>query len=313
MYIKLILLMLFSLCFIACDDNSQNNLKNKIQGNTMSAPFIIKAGMSSQEYNQRNSTFINKKIDKQPAGLNFYEQSWSVSEYGLVQVEHSDKSFRIPFVLSSTGIEDTEFSERGIDEFTVQASITGNEFIEHEQARTQFMKMIQDIIALGWQPYHEFHSDPRLMGKQSFQYAIKDGSYSPDPMYMPGLDEWMALEAGRSWALYHGDVFLNVSFRRNRKFMDKDGPGVYLLTFKLMTRDALARDYFEGSEREQWKNLWSESIKKYKVMRYQEEVELIKQGYHINTQYLDPQIHTNDPVEPDDVDDLLDFIKQYNN
>ena len=52
-------------------------------------------------------------------------------------------------------------------------------------------------------------------------------------------------------------------------------------------------------------------------MRYQKEVELIKQGYHINTQYVEPKIHPQDPVEPEADDDearaLLDFIQKHNN
>ena len=51
-------------------------------------------------------------------------------------------------------------------------------------------------------------------------------------------------------------------------------------------------------------------------MRYQKEVELIKQGYHINTQYVEPKIHPQDSVEPEEDDDeakaLLDFIQKNN-
>lgn len=280
----------------------------------MSSPFYIKAGMSPKEYNQRNAVHAKKNIDKQPAGINFYEQSWNGKQKGTVQVDHGKYSFSIPNVLSSTGTEDTELPEDGIYKFSINSGITPDEFIAHDQARIQFMKFIQDIVALGWQPYIGYFSQPRLSGRDSLLYAQKKPSYAPDPLYTPTLDEWMALRSNQSWVFHRDNIFLTVGYRRDNQFLEKDGAGVYLLTFRVMTRDAHARNYFQGDERDRWKDLWIETIKKTKIMRYKKEVELIKEGYHINTEYVEPKIHPQDPVEPDgdETRALLDYIQQHN-
>ncbi len=305
---KLNILVLCGLLLVGCDDE-------KKQGNNMpTSPFQIQAGMSLSDYHQRNQLYIEKTIDKQPAGLNFYKHRWSVQRHGNVEISHGKYSFIIPYVLSLTGVEDADFPERGIDDFSIRSSITANEFINHDEARVRLNQTLQELVSLGWQPYIEYYSDPRLSGQQSFLYAIQDGGYAPDPMYMPTLDEWMDFEFGQSWVFHANDVFIKVNFRRNSQFLEKEGKGVYLLNFTILTKEARARNYFQGDERERWQELWVESIKNDKLARYKKEVELIKKGYHINTQYVEPKIHPDDPVEPEgeEVEELLAFIQQNN-
>ncbi|WP_444997039.1 hypothetical protein [Aliikangiella sp. IMCC44359] len=276
------------------------------------SPFYVQVGINPSEYNQRNPLYIKKSIDKQPAGLNFYEQNWNIQQQGTVHVEHGQHSFTIPFVLGSTGTENADSPKRGIYKFSIRSGITAEEFINHDEARLRFTETLQNFVRLGWQPYIEYYSDPRLSGQQSIAYAIEDEFYAPDPLYIPTLDEWMQLGSSHGWVFHTDGVFMEMSFRRKRQFMDKNGQGVYLLNYKLLTREAHARNHFSGDEREQWQDLWIEKVKEYKMLRYQKEVELIKQGYHINTQYVEPQIHPDDPVEPEDAKALLDYIQQNN-
>jgi len=177
------------------------------------------------------------------------------------------------------------------------------------------MAMLRSLVALGWQPI-VLHGDPRLSDQQAVTYAIKNMEVNvSDPFYTPALDEWMGFDTGIGWAFHANGVFLNVNFRRNLGYMDKNGEGVYLLSFTLTTKETIARSHFSGNEREQWQTLWVDTMKELKLMRYQKEVELIKQGYHINTQYADPVIHPQDPVEPDgkEADALRAYIQQHNN
>jgi hypothetical protein len=309
MNIKLLPLLLFSLAMLGCDTNNDDNTRTM-----MTTPFTIEVGMNPQEYNQRNQLHVNKNINKQPAGLNFYEKDWSIQNQGTVKVDHGQYSFIIPHVLGLAGTENTRHLEKGIKKFSVRSGITPGEFINHDQARLQFMQTLHDLITLGWQPYTEFHAEPRLLGKQSFAYTLKTYGYAPDPNYIPTLDEWMALDSGQNWVFHANDVFMSISVQRNSQFMDKEGEGVYLLTYTLLTREALAQNFFQGDDRERWQELWVEDTKKIKLMRYQTEVELIKQGYHINTDYVEPKFHTDDPVEPDsdEAKALLDFIQNNN-
>ena len=307
LFLSLILLVLSSLCLISCE-------KNKQQGNTMTAPFYIKVGISSDEYDKVNQLYTNKNLNKQPAGLNFYKQRWQSKPRGTVQVEHGDYSFTVPHVLSTLGTEDTLFLERGIYQFSIRSGLSPDEFIDHDQARLQMMTLLQSIVAKGWQPYIGLY-EPRLSGKESFQYILEGSRYPPDPMYIPSLEEWMALDITQEWAFHIDDVFLNVNFRRRLNYKGNNDLGVYLLTFTLITRDEEARNHFDGNDREQWLSLWGEEAKTSKVSRYKKEVELIKRGYHINTDYVDPIIHADDPVEPDSDEALalIQYIKENNN
>ena len=308
MKLFLILFVLSSLCIISCE-------KSKSQGNTMTAPLYIKAGMSSAEYNKRNEMHA-KGIDKQPAGLNFYERAWNSKSLGTVHIEHGDYSFTVPHVLSTMGTEDTLFIDRGIYDFSIQSGLSPDEFIDHDQARLQMMALLQSLVATGWQPYIGYQEEPRLSGKESFQYLLEDGSlYTPDPQYTPTFDEWMSLGITQEWAFHIDNVFLNINFRRRLSHKGNNDLGVYLLTFTLLTRDEEARNHFSGNDREQWLSLWGEAATTSKVSRYKKEVELIKRGYHINTDYVDPIIHPDDPVEPDSDEALalLNYINENNN
>ena len=288
--------------------------KNSKQGNTMTAPFYVKAGISSAEYNKRNEQQTKKSIDKQPAGLNFYEQRWQSKPRGAVHVEHGDYSFTVPHVLSTMGTEDTLYLDRGIYQFSIRSGLSADEFIDHDEARIEMMALLQSIVATGWHPHTELYK-PRLLGKNSFYYRLEDSSlYTPDPMYTPTLEEWMALDTDSDWTFYIEDVFLTVNFRRRLNHKGNNELGVYLLTFTLTTRDEKARKPLSGNDREQWLSLWVENTKVRKIRRYKKEVELIKRGYHINTDYVDPIIHPDDPVEPDSEEALalLKYINENN-
>jgi hypothetical protein len=125
----------------------------------------------------------------------------------------------------------------------------------------------------------------------------------------------MSLGVTQEWAFHIDDVFLNVNFRRRLNHKGNNELGVYLVTFTLLTHDEEARSYFDSNDREQWQSLWVEEVKSNKVERYKKEVELIKRGYHINTDYNDPIIHPDDPVEPDSDEALalIQYIKEHNN
>ena len=281
----------------------------------VNTPFYIKAGMSPAEYNQRNQEYINKNINKQPAGLNFYDQDWSSKTPGTVQVDHGDYSFSVPYVLGTMGTEHTKNLDQGIYQFSIRSGLTPDETIDHEQARIEMMVLLQEIVAKGWQPFIG-QNKPRLSGKESFSYRVEDNDlYTPDPLYIPTFDEWMGLDTDSDWAFHIDNVFLTVNIRRRLSHKGNDALGVYLLTFTLITHEEKARNSFDGKDREQWQSLWAEAAKTSKVSRYKKEVELIKRGYHINTDYIDPIIHADDPVEPDSDEALalLNYINENNN
>src|SRR5690625_5998471 len=68
----------------------------------------IKIGWTGEEFLRRNNLPAKGSVDKQPAGLNFYEVDWTVSARGTVRLEHGGYSFDIPHALGVVGTENVE-------------------------------------------------------------------------------------------------------------------------------------------------------------------------------------------------------------
>lgn len=282
-----IIVVIFFLLIVSCDQ-----IAGEIPMNTI----VVKIGESGENFLRRNKLTDRENVDKQPAGLNFYEHGWSTKTPGKVLVEHGQYSFEIPFALGVTGTEDTESLVNGITDFQVRAGITAADKVLHEEARQEFIKLLKKLNSLGWKPF-VFYQSPRLSGENAFKFSQEDGSYGLPLNYFPSLDEWMLIGVGR-WYLYADDVFLKINFRRDRKLMDPAMPGAYLLTFDFQTAIEHAKSEFEGDDRDHWKELWVDKIKSLKKERYEKEAELTNRGFTIYTEYEEPKIHPADPVEP---------------
>src|SRR5690625_5598606 len=82
------------------------------------------------------------------------------------------------------------------------------------------------------------------------------------------------------WSLFADGVFLDITFRRDRKRMDPEQPGAYLLSFTLNSKEEEARSHFQGEkDRANWKDLWVDKIKELKKERYAKEEALRKRGF----------------------------------
>lgn len=256
----------------------------------------IKIGESGDQFLQRNNLPAKGHIDKQPAGLNFYEHDWSTKALGTVNFEHGEHSFQILHVLSVMGTEDIDFMEEGLSKFSVNAGITATDTVPHDEARREFSKLLQKLLALGWKPLISYE-DPRLTEEQAYIYAEQENYYFGMPAnYTPTLEQWMRIDSGR-WNLYADDVFLEISFRRGVESKDPSMQA-YLFSFKFTSKGHEAKAQFEGDDREQWQELWVDTIKSLKKERYAKEKELIQRGFTIYTEYQEPKIHPLDPVEP---------------
>ncbi|MCX4028571.1 hypothetical protein H0A36_14565 [Endozoicomonas sp. SM1973] len=261
--------------------------------------ITLKVSEHSQHFIKR--LHLDKKnIDKQPAGLNFYEKHFKSGQRPTIQIEHDQYSFDIPFALSFLGTENVDYLERGISSFDINSGFANYfEPIHHDKAKTLFMNRVQKLLALGWQQYIHY-GDPRLKGKDSYRF-IAEGEeviYGPDPSYIPTLEEWMTLDTDHTWTLYVDGLFLNIGFRRDRKRMDPDKPGAYLINYEVYGKEEHAENQFMGEDRKKWRELWVEDMKQSKRLRYEIEAELKTKGYTIDTSYKDPIIHPEDPVEP---------------
>ena len=257
----------------------------------------IKVGESGTQFLQRNQLDSRGNVDRQPAGINFHEHDWPTGFPGTVSVEHGPHSFEIQHALSVLGMEDVEKPEEGLSKFSINAGITAADYVLHDEARIAFIDLLQILIQKGWKLALTYGT-PRLSGEQAFRNYLEDRRYAALPIdYSPTLDEWMQIDSG-TWRLYAGDLFLKINMRRDSKRMNPQEPGGYLLTFSLYSKEERGRQQVFPSERDRWKELWVERVKALKKERYALEERLIRQGYTIDTGYVEPLVHPADPVEP---------------
>ena len=256
----------------------------------------ITLGETGQTFLQSNKLPEKGTVDKQPAGLNFYEYSWNVRTPGQVVVNDKAYSFTIPYVLSITGTEDAAEIDQGIQKFSINAGITADDLIDHDKARVEFSGFLQKLKNSGWKTVIAYE-DPRLAGEDAFKYYLEDKFYSLPLDYIPTLDEWMKIKTG-SWHLYAGSNFLDVTIRRDSQRVNISEPGAYLISFNLLTSTQKAKNQFDAEEIGHWQELWVDKIKSLKKERYAKETELTQRGFTIYTEYEEPKIHAADPVEP---------------
>ncbi|VAX03592.1 hypothetical protein MNBD_GAMMA19-635 [hydrothermal vent metagenome] len=195
-----------------------------------------------------------------------------------------------------TGTENAEKLEKGLYKFSVRALISQNRPTPHDEASIAFITLLQTLTQAGWQPALPYGA-PRLSGEQAFKYYLEAGTYATLPVdYAPTLEEWMRIKSG-SWRFYAGDLFMNIAVRRSGSQVVNE-PGAYLLSFSLYGKEERGRKQVRPSERDQWRTLWVDEVKKLKRTRYAIEEKLTRQGYTIDTDYVEPIVHPADPVEP---------------
>ncbi|MCF6260963.1 MAG: hypothetical protein L3J98_12535 [Gammaproteobacteria bacterium] len=256
----------------------------------------IKLGEPGAQFLQRNHLDSRGNVDRQPAGLNFYEHDWSTDYPGTIVVENGVHSFEIKYALGVVGTEDVEKQKEGLSDFSITALLSLNRPTPHDEARLAFITLLQTLAQAGWRPALPYDA-PRLSGEQAFKYYLEDDMYGTLPVnYAPTLEEWMRIDSG-GWYFYAGDLFLDIAVRRGGSQV-VDEPGAYLLSFSLYGKEERGRNQVRPSERDQWQTLWVNEVKKLKRTRYAIEEKLIKKGYAIDTGYVEPIIHPADPVEP---------------
>lgn len=259
-------------------------------------PLTLSVGETSEQFIMNNQDGYRISVDRQPAGLNFYQYRWPSGYPGAVFVSHDEHSFVIPHALSITAREDGDRPELGLAKFTVNSRLSFDPTIPHDQARTQLMAFLQNVTAQGWKPVITYEN-PRLIGEESFRYYEEVTYYNLPVDYIPTLEQWMRIKRAY-WQLHAGNVVLKIQMMRDRKLMDVAAPGAYFIAFTIYSKEELGKAYVDPSDRHRWEELWVENIKKLKIMRYEKERELEERGFTIFTEYEEPLIHPEDPVEP---------------
>jgi hypothetical protein len=300
------LLFILTLSITGCDTGTNKEENSSMNSNNSSQPLVFIVGEKPADFVQRMKNIGQPiGVDRQPAGLNFYTIDYPQDTRKIAQIEHGPYSFDIPPVMGFMGMESMRLPELGIKllDFTFVRKDDGQKNT-HEQAREFFIGYIKMLADLGWRRYQQPDS-PRLSGPQSYQYILEeeDLTYVPDLNIIPSLNTWKALEDTHIWTLYADDLFMKIKYRREQDPSDKNKTpnesAYYIFSLEITTRDEYAKGYMKFEQRDTWKQHWAPIIKKLKTLRYKKEAELMDKGYVIDTNYQDPIIHPNDPVEPD--------------
>jgi hypothetical protein len=300
-----VLCLLLLLFLFGCDTDTNKNENSSMNSNNSSQPLVFIVGEKPADFVQRMKNIGQPiGVDRQPAGLNFYTIDSPQSTRKIAQIEHGPYSFDIPPVMGFMGMESMRLPELGIKllDFTFVRKDDGQKNT-HEQAREFFIGYIKMLADLGWQRFINT-SEPRLSGPQSYQYILEGNDYYvPDLDIEPSLKTWKAMENTHIWTLYADNLFMDIKYRRKQDPSDQhkspDESAYYIFSLEITTRDEFAKSGMKFEQRDTWKQHWAPIIKKLKTLRYKKEAELMDKGYVIDTNYQDPIIHPNDPIEPD--------------
>jgi hypothetical protein len=248
----------------------------------------IQLGETGASFSKRNSTFL--KIDRQPAGLNFYQIKFRSGSKGRVIVKFDDRKFSIENVLNVTGTEDLDFREEGLLQFEINSGLTGSDLIAHDEARLRFFSILQNIERSGWKTTIPL-SMARLRGREMTRFLLTSKRRTTlDPSYVPTLEEWMQMRSLTSWKFYTKHMYLTVSFTREHTLTDPSKPGAYLLSFELRNESEQFRRHVDGLDRNRWREVLPVTLRESATSRAKMEQELRSKGIAIDENYTDPPV-----------------------
>ncbi|MET3133011.1 hypothetical protein AAKU55_003293 [Oxalobacteraceae bacterium GrIS 1.11] len=229
-------------------------------------------------------------VNRQPAGLDFYQLRWTTSAPGSLTIEHGKNSFNVENALSFTGTQDLTYPEEGMSELSVRAGVTATDLISHDEARKKMHAILQNILQAGWTRFID-RGDPRLSGKDMLEFILTTSSASSlDPKYNPTLEEWMSIHSMTIWTFYANHVYLEVSFMREHTLTDPTKPGAYIVNFNLKSEAEHFRAYVGSHNRKKWKELLPAELLKLPPMRAEAEAAMRLRGIKIDETYQDPPV-----------------------
>ncbi|MFZ6754754.1 hypothetical protein ACO0KY_15400 [Undibacterium sp. Dicai25W] len=245
----------------------------------------IRLGESGDDFVQR----IGKKavrVNKQPAGMNFYDIDWTIYNPGPGQItfEHGMHTFTISNALGAMGSTfEPDNHKWGIFSFDLSFGLTAPELIPHDEARQKFIALLKMLQEKGWRQFY-YRDAARIMGRSSLH------SINIDVRYIPTFEEWIALEDGAGWNLEADGVYMRIVMYRDDDRLNPLQPGAYFMTMELHNEEDEVRSHFLYEDRDNWKVLWPDRMKKAHESRTKEEAAARAKGYQIDTDYQDPPI-----------------------
>lgn len=279
---RITLVAIFCLALCSCD--------KKFTGENM----VDKKNLITVKINQPGADFKNHypgivRVERQPAGITFYQINWKANAKGIVKLDMNDSSFAFDRVLGLIGSENNEEENLGIYQIVITSSITDADKISHEDARKEFFSILKQIKNSGWSPIIPFTA-PRLRGRDMLNYLLESGNPTTlDADYELNIDEWMKIENLTSWEFEKGKVFLDVSFVRSAAELEDQKSMTYIVRYSIKSDVAYFKEFIDPGATDPWKLLLPGELKNSAERRRHLENSLEKTGIKIDKTYTNPK------------------------
>lgn len=289
-YFNLTLILILGWSFVGCQPSTKHSENNTVN----EQPYILHLGQ------QGISDFVkynDGKVDHQPAGASFRELDFSPPHLGKIRIENGPNSFVIDHIFSVLG---TSFNQAdGIQGLDIDAGLNKDEFVSPEQAYQGYVNLMKQLNQAGWKNYF-YRSNARISIKDNIKYLLEWGDII-DPNYIFNYEEWKKIVISKrngslGYTLYANGVILKLSIDKTN---EKDGKEQYMVRYAFDTVRYNQRNLMDDAEHniDTYKMTATEleqAFKKELVLdkkaRDIGEKEAISKGYHIDENYVDPDI-----------------------
>lgn len=229
-------------------------------------------------------------LSDHPSGAKFYAAKWTKDARGTIEVGTADTLFVVNHALSVTGNYSSSFPSENIIEWNINAGLAGSSPIMHDDARQQFLSILERLRKASWRRYIDLDA-PRLSGTEAIRYAQSTSSiYGLDPAHPPTLNEWMHLPGRTLWKFSSKSGYLTITLSRDLSIGDVHQPGAYFVEYNLRTESEQLRQLVGPDKRTIFQQALPAEIKLMKEERQQAENALRQQGIRIDESYKDPPI-----------------------
>ncbi len=275
----------------ACQPNTKNTEKNFMN----QQPYILHFGqLGFKDFAQNNE----EQVDQHPSGAGFRELDFSPPNLGQIKVEIGANSLIINHVFSVLG---TSFhKEDGIQGLDINAGLNKEEFVNKEKAYQAYVDLMKRINQAEWKNYF-YRGDPRIAKGDNIRYLM-EGHDVIDPSYIFTYEEWrkiISTTGGNSigYCLYANGILLNLSITQTKK--TEDGKEQYMVRYAFDTIRYNQRNLMDDSENnidtykmtsKELEQAFKNELIRTKRLREIEEKEAIAQGYHVDENYVDPDV-----------------------
>ncbi|WP_227430101.1 hypothetical protein [Psychrobacter sp. I-STPA6b] len=193
---KLAILSLLSILVFITIQYRQENHK------TTPPPQNVTLHFGQQGIEDFNS-YTGGKIDKQPAGMSFYDLYWTPPNLGTVNIVNDKNIFTLNHVFSVLGSRNNDY----ITSIDIDAGLNQAEFVNSKEAYLAYKNLMTQINQQGWQNYY-YHFEPHIAKKDNLKF-IQQYHTVIDPSYILSYEEWLGLFNGKIYQSLYYNLYLD--------------------------------------------------------------------------------------------------------